>query len=79
MDIADAQKYVGYFIMFAIMLVIGVTVMAQMTDNSNGDNNSEGIINASSIEKPMTTGFSLLSMGAVVIGAGLVMKALNIL
>jgi len=80
-DPEELTKYAGYFVMFSILLIIGVMVVANIAGPAMSTNNStpgpfDGLMK--NMGTQINQGFSLLSMGAVVFGAVIVLKALNI-
>jgi hypothetical protein len=74
-------KYVTYFVGFAFILVIGVIVLNNMAGPALSTNNStpgpfDGMMK--NMGTQINQGFSLLSIGAVIFGAVIIMKALDI-
>jgi hypothetical protein len=67
-------KYAGYFVGFTIILVIGVSVLAQIAPTSTNES-SGGVIDQNSMFATIGQYSGLISVGAVIFGAVLVLKA----
>jgi hypothetical protein len=80
-DPEELTKYVGYFVTFALLLIIGVIAINGIAGPAMSSNNStpgafDGLMK--NMGTQINQGFSLLSMGAVIFGAVIVLKALNV-
>ena len=70
--------YAGYFIGFTILLVIGVMVVAQVMPQATNSTSGPFSGTLTTISTQVNQGFNLLSIGVVIFGAILVLKALDI-
>jgi hypothetical protein len=72
----DISKYAMYFIGFCILLVVGVVVVSSIAGPSVSTNNSTTLV--STTNEQITQGFNLLSIGAVILAAVILLKVLNL-
>jgi hypothetical protein len=79
-DLDGLTKYAGMFVMFCLILVVGVMVIAQVAPQMLNSTEGGAFSDASgALSKNINTGFSLLTTGIVIFGAVLVLKAMDII
>jgi hypothetical protein len=79
-DLDNITKYAGYFVAFTLVLAIGVPIIAHLVPAANNSTSGGEFSNATdSIYKNINSGVSLLSTCAVLFGAFLILKAMNII
>ena len=76
MGISDATNGIYGYVVFAVLLLIGISMLSNVIATANIDNSTSTGQAADSVFKNVNAGFGLIAMGCIC-AVGLVLKVLN--